>query len=302
MGSSEFLGFLGFLGRRSEEPRNSEEPEELYPGVTILHVTFFDVIRRITMTVRRINHVTTLRRLLSVALVATCITAVQSEAAGKRRSAKHPSAPNAITAEISGTVIDDVTGQPVVGALVQAGTRRDTTGDDGKFELKGVTGAGSIDVVVSRTGYAEKHTAITSGGQQTVTIRLTPRATITVRKTDNTTVQIDDDSFEFGFSDAFNYRSSADQEFCRADGSEIVVKREEIARINGPATLVQVAPCCTANTVQKINVTLKAGGTQDLYFTDTCVLTRSMDAVGRDHVTGRKVFIPFSEIAEVIFP
>jgi hypothetical protein len=155
---------------------------------------------------------------------------------------------------------------------------------------------------LGRSGYQEKHVAITASGRQTITVRLTPRATVSVRKTDGTTVQLDDNSIEFGFSDAFQYRSSTSEDFCRPDGTEINVKREEIVRINGPATLVQSAPCCTAQTVQKVNVTLKAGGATDLFFSDTCNFTRSVDLVGRNHATGRIVFIPFSQIAEVVFP
>jgi Carboxypeptidase regulatory-like domain len=251
---------------------------------------------------RRNDYVTNLRRLLSVALAATCIAAVQTDAAGKRRSVKHPTAPNAIHADITGTVIDDVTGAPVPNASVEAGGRDDITNAQGKFELEGVSGAGSVDVVVSRSGYNEKRTPITTGGKHTLTIRLTPRSTVTLRKTDGTVIQLDDNSIEFGFSDAFSYRSSTTENFCRPDGTEIVVKREEIARINGPATLVQSAPCCSAQTVQKVNVTLKAGGATDLFFSDTCNFTRSVDLVGRNHATGRIVYTPFSQIAEVIFP
>ena len=245
---------------------------------------------------------TNLRRLLSVALVATCITALQTDA-GKRRSVKHPSAPNAIQADIDGTVLDDVTGLPVPNASIHAGGRSDSTDDQGKFTLEGVSGAGSVDLVVTRTGYQEKHTAITTSGKQSITVRLTPRATVSVRKVDGSVIQLDDDSIEFGFSDAFSYRSSTSEDFCRPDGTQVEVQREEISRINGPATLVQAAPCCANNvTVQRVNVTLKAGGSTDLYFSDTCRLTRSVDLVGRNHVTGRVVFTPFSQIAEVIFP
>lgn len=243
-----------------------------------------------------------LRRLLSVALVATCITAIQADAAGKRRSVKHPSAPNAIQADIEGTVVDDVTGLPVANALVEAGGRDDLTNEEGEYELEGVSGAGALDLVVTRTGYHEKRTPITSGGTLTVNVRLTPRATVTVRKTDNTTLQLDDNSIEFGFSDAFSYRSSTTEQFCRPDGTQIEVRREEISRINGPASLVPSAACCPEQTVQRVNVTLKAGGATDLFFSDTCNFTRSVDLVGRNHVTGRIVYLPFSQIAEVIFP
>ncbi|HEY0157247.1 MAG TPA: carboxypeptidase-like regulatory domain-containing protein [Thermoanaerobaculia bacterium] len=244
---------------------------------------------------------TNLRRLLSVALIATCITAVQSEAA-KRRSVKHPSAPNVITAEITGTVVDDATGLPVVNATVVAGEESDVTDNQGKFTLKNVTGVGSVDLVVTRTGYTEKHVAITTSGKQTITVRVVSRSVVTVKKVDGTTFQLDDNSLEFGFSDLFTYRSSTDEDFCRPDGTQIVVKREEISRIVGPATLVPSAACCPGNTVQKVTVTLKAGGTTDLYFSDSCVYTRSVDLVGRNHVTGKVIYTPFSQIAEVVFP
>jgi hypothetical protein len=254
------------------------------------------------MTFRRTPYVTNLRRLLSVALVATCITAIQAEAAGKRRSVKTPTAPNAIHAHILGTVVDDVTGLPVVNALVEAGGRDDVTNAQGKFELEGVSGAGSVDLVVTRTGYADKHVPITTGGDQTITIRVVPRTTVSVRKVDGTIIQIDDNSVEFGFSDAFSYRSSSSEDFCRPDGTQIVVKRDEISKINGPAVLAPSAPCCPGQTVQRVNVTLKTGEVTQLHFSDTCVFTRSVDLVGRNHVTGHKIFIPFSQIAEVIFP
>ena len=123
---------------------------------------------------------TYLRRLLSVALVATCITAIEADAAGKRRSVKTPTAPNAIHGDITGTVVDDVTGAPVVNALVEAGGRDDITNAQGKFELEGVSGAGSLDLVVTRTGYADKHVAITAIGAQPISVRLVPRTTVSV--------------------------------------------------------------------------------------------------------------------------
>jgi hypothetical protein len=249
--------------------------------------------------------VTNLRRLLSVALVATCITAVQSEAAGgKRRSVQPRTPPNQIEAEITVTVIDNVTGAPVANATVEAGETTRATDENGKATLKGVRGTGSINILVKRSGYTEKHASVTEGGKQSVTVRLDPRATVTVRKTDNTVIQLDDDSVEFGYPDAFSgYRSSSNEDFCRPDGTAIVVNRSEITRINGPATMTPNAPCCPSNVpVEKINVTFKAGGSSDLFFADTCVLTHSIDLIGRNHVTGQVLYIPFTQVAEVVFP
>ncbi|HEX8255981.1 MAG TPA: carboxypeptidase-like regulatory domain-containing protein [Thermoanaerobaculia bacterium] len=244
-----------------------------------------------------------LRRLLSVALVATCFAVVPSEAAGKRRAVRHPTAPNAINAEISGTVIDNVTGQPVIGATVVAGEVSRKSDSQGKFTLKNVHGAGSVQVSASRTGYTTGGATITTSGDHNIVIRLNSLPTVTVKRTNNTTVNLDSDSVEFGYPDAFSgYRSSTNEDFCRADGTKLVVHREEVSRINGPATTAPASPCCPGASLERVSITLKTGGTQDLFFTDTCELTKSIDLIGRDHVTGKIIYIPFTQIAEVVFP
>lgn len=244
-----------------------------------------------------------LRRLLSVALVATFFAVVPSEAAGKRRAVRHPTAPNAISAEISGTILDAATNQPVVGVVVSAGEVSRKSDSQGKFSLKNVQGAGSVEISASRTGYTTGTASITTSGTHSIVIRLNSLPTVSVRRTNNTTVNLDSDSIEFGYPDAFSgYRSSTNEDFCRADGTKLVVNRDDIRRINGPATSVAASACCTGTALERISVTLKAGGTQDLFFSDTCELTKSIDLIGRDHVTGKILYIPFTQIAEVVFP
>ena len=53
---------------------------------------------------------------------------------------------------VAGTVIDDTTGEPVVGALVAIGSAEAATGDDGTFRVVGVP-FGRLDVVVIADGY-----------------------------------------------------------------------------------------------------------------------------------------------------
>src|SRR5687768_862253 len=90
-----------------------------------------------TMTSRRSMHYLRPSRLFAVALIATAVlVALPSEAAGRRRAASHPTATNKLTAaKISGTVVDDVTGQPIPLLRVRIGDRTDTTDNAGKFEV-----------------------------------------------------------------------------------------------------------------------------------------------------------------------
>ena len=249
-------------------------------------------------------YLTHLRRLLCVALVATCIAAVPAEAAGKRRSVRKTPVTGQLTADISGTILDAATGQPVVAARVEAGESSKQTDSTGKFTLKGVTIVGStINVKVSRSGYTTSTLQLNGGGPHNLSIRLSPLPTVTVRKTDNTTVQLDSDTIRFGYSIPFSgYRDAEFEEFCKADGSPITIDRAQISRITGPATTTRHAPCCGSVDTVKINVTLKTGENMDVYFVDACNGFPNVELLGRDHTTAKAQYIPFSSIAEVVFP
>lgn len=248
------------------------------------------------------------RRLLTVVLIATAALATApSYAQGRRRAAAHPTALGKITSpKISGTVLDDVTGQPVVFVRVRVGDRVDTTDSAGKFEVKNVSGfGGSIVVEAARTGYTAKTVQLTTGGEQVVNLRLLPQPTVRVKKTDNTTLDLDADSIEFGYPVVFSgYNTASFEEFCKPNGTAVTVNRSDIKRVNGAATKVVQAACCGDKQVEKINVELKTGEITDLYFVDTCNngTVTSIDLIGRDHISGKLVYTAFTTISEVVFP
>lgn len=244
------------------------------------------------------------RRILTAALVATVFLAVPSHA-DRRRAVDPPTAGGKLIAEqISGTVLDEVTGLPVIGARVHAGNRSDTTDSLGKFSLKNVTSYHSLFAVeTSRSGYATRIVNLNTGGTQVLTVRVQPAPTVHVRKADNVTYDIDFDSITFGYPVVFSgYNAATFEDFCRANGTAIVVDRSEIHRIVGPATLVTQASCCAARQVLKVNVELKSGETTDLFFTDSCLGVSSIDLIARNHVTGKVEYTPFTAISEIVFP
>jgi hypothetical protein len=248
-------------------------------------------------------HLTQLRGLLCVALVATCIAAVPSEAAGKRRSVRKTPVQGQFTADVSGTILDNVTGQPVVSARVHAGRVSKTTDAAGKFELKGVEAAGSLIIEVSRSGYTTKTQTLSTGGVHNLTIRVDPLPTVTVRKIDGTVLNLDYDSVRFGYPIPFSgYRDAEFEDFCKADGTAIVIDRSELRRMNGPATTVKHAPCCGDVDTLKVNVTLKTGESMDVYFVDACNGFPNIDVFGIDHVTAKAQYIAFTQLAEIVFP
>ena len=72
---------------------------------------------------------------------------------------------------VLGTIVDDRTGQPVVGALVTVGTRETATDDTGKFKVDNVP-FGRLDVVVVADGYEAYFGGARVG--ETVAIRMVP--------------------------------------------------------------------------------------------------------------------------------
>jgi hypothetical protein len=245
--------------------------------------------------------------MFTVALIATVAFAIPSYAAGRRRAVSHPSAANKLTSpKISGTVVDDVTGQPVIFATVRVGDRVDITDNAGKYQVKNVSSfGGKIIVEATRSGYATRSQQLTTGGEHVVNLRMQPLPTVRVKKTDNTIIELDADSIEFGYPVLFSgYTAAAFEEFCKPNGTAITVNRTDIRRVNGVATKSVQSACCGTNEIEKINVELKTGEVTDLYFIDTCNngTVTSIDLIGRNHTTGRTEYTAFSSISEVIFP
>jgi hypothetical protein len=245
------------------------------------------------------------RRLFTAALALTIIAVVPAHAEGRRRAVTPPTATGKLTADkISGTVVDDVTGQPVVFAHLKIGDRPANTDSLGRFEAKNVTSfQGTIAVEVTRSGYTTKNFELTTGGTQVITVRVQPTPTVRVRKGDGTTVDLDFESIEFGYPVVFSgYIASSTENFCRTNGTAVAINRSEIRRFTGPATFVNQAACCPGQNALKVTAELKTGETTDLIFADTCTGIPGIDLIGRNHVTGALVYTPFTSIAEITFP
>lgn len=247
-------------------------------------------------------HPTTLNRLLSLVLLTSILLALPA-AAGKRRSVKSadPNVPQ-IVATIDGIVIDAVTGGPVVFVEVRGGGKSSFTDTAGKFKLRDAVGLGSILLEAERSGYVKKTATVSTGGEQQITIRVSPTPTVRVRKTDNTTYEIDFESLEFGYPLTFGgYADATFDEFCRPDGSQVTIDRSEIKKITGPATKVTRASCCEGQELMRVNVELETGTSLDAVFRDSCNGYR-VDLIGREHVSANFQYIPFADVAEVVFP
>ncbi|HEX6083072.1 MAG TPA: hypothetical protein VF266_01010 [Thermoanaerobaculia bacterium] len=243
-----------------------------------------------------------LSRTLAAALLVSAVLAVPASAA-KRRSVAHRSPGVEFTVNISGVVLDNVTGQPVVGVELSTGQRFDATDTQGRFDLKNATGHGSILVEAKRSGYLPFSTRITPGAPTALTIRLTPTPTVTVRLTNGEVKNLDNESLKFGYPLAFTgYIESESEDFCKiADSSKVSINKSQMARLVGPAQIVPAGSCCTDNAA-KMTLTLKNGEVHDVLFTDTCQERYKVDIGGREHVSGQFVHLLITDVAEVIFP
>jgi hypothetical protein len=224
--------------------------------------------------------------------------------AAKRRAAGHPS--NASTdATLRGTVLDDATGQPVVGATVAVqglNNKTDSTDAAGNYEIKHVP-FGTYTLAFSRTGYDPKSASVTVTASSLPTqVRLTPKAAVVVKLTNGTTVQIDTETVEFAYMVPFSgYARSEYARFCLPGTGEYQPDRSEIKKIVGPIVPGTNAGCCKDGTPLKATLQLRTGQTQEVFFADSCV-GYEVDFLGRDHVSGQFVFLKFSEISEITFP
>ena len=220
--------------------------------------------------------------------------------AQKRRAVQHPGpAGPALNVVITGTVLDNVTGAPVINAEARLGNRTARTDSRGKFRLA-TTIHGTAELTVGRSGYTEVKEVITA--DRDITFRLTPTPTVRLRLTNGTTHDIDLESVEFGYVPPFgSYVKGPSDEFCRPGGATITLNRTDISKITGPAVSESNAACCPTSPIMRINATLKTGEVTPLYFVDSCT-GHGVDFIGRDHVTGNFVYSKFTDVAEILFP
>lgn len=240
-----------------------------------------------------------LRRIVAASLVAT-VLAVPAFAAARRRAVAHPSPSGAqFVVTIIGTVLDNVTGLPVRNASVNA-TFSGTTDANGKFRLRNVTGYGSVQVRVERTGYVTTTQTLKINESPDLTFRLTPTQTVSVRRTNGTTSALDIESVRFGHSALFNGYVQI-HEVCKTDGTHMTLDFAQVSRVGGPGVVVDSGPCCSSK-VAKIPLTLKGGAPFDIFFIDSCGDAAKPDFSGRDHVSGEFTYIAITDIAEIVFP
>lgn len=244
-----------------------------------------------------------LRRNLAVAAATALCLAVPAHAAKRRAAAtRSPGAPFTIE-KITGQVLDAATNQPVPFAAVSAGNRNDTTDAQGNFELKNVKGNGYLLFEVDRTGYKPYSSQFKPGDATTMSIRVTPTATVTIRKSNGDVVAVDMESLKFGYPVPFSgYREAESDDFCSLDGNKYYIHRAQMVKLTGPATLVPGGACCESGNAYKMNLKLKDGRTMDVIFTDTCDERYKVDIGARVHSTGAFVHIPITEISEIVFP
>lgn len=244
-----------------------------------------------------------LRHNVAAALVAALCIAVPAHA-GKRRAIGTRSPGAEFTVEVlTGQVLDSVTGQPVAFASFSAGNRRDTTDAEGRFEVKNVHGFGVMTVAVERSGYLPYAAPFRPGDAPTLTIRVAPTPTVTIRKTSGEVLTVDMESLKFGYPVPFSgYREAESDDFCTLNGQKSYIHRSEMKKLAGPAVLVPGGSCCEAGNAAKMTLTLKSGQTMDVLFTDTCEERYKVDIGARLHTAGTFVHVPITEITEIVFP
>jgi len=239
-----------------------------------------------------------LRRIVAASLVAT-VLAVPAFAA-RRRAVAHPTPSGApFTVTITGTVLDNATGLPVRNAIVNA-TFSAVTDANGKFRLRNVTGFGAIPIKVERSGFVTATQTLKINEAPDLTFRLTPTQTVSVRRTNGTSVALDIESVRFGHSALFNGYVQI-HEVCKSDGTHMTLDFTQFSRVSGPGVVVDSGPCCSSK-IAKIPLTLKSGENFDIFFIDSCGDSLKPDFSGRDHTSGEFAFIAVTDIAEIVFP
>lgn len=238
---------------------------------------------------------------LAVLAVLVALPGLAADKTSKRRSVSPPTPGVLFTAQVIGTITDAVTGAPVANVRVSGGRRSSQSDAQGKFEIKAAEGYGEILFDASRSGYTIYRSKLTGAGPHVLNIQLQPTPTVTVRKTDNTTIQVDYENLTFGYAVPFSgYRASESEQFCFGS-STAEVHKSAMKRIVGPG-VTGASACCTVREAMKVRLEQKNGAANDVWFIDSCDTEYRQELIVTNHVTGEPMDIPWSDIAEVIFP
>lgn len=239
-----------------------------------------------------------IRRTAALAF-AMLVIAIPTTAA-RRRGVASTARPPKVTGVVRGTVTDAVTGLPVISAKAEVG-RSDSTNSSGQFDISDAFGYGTLDFEVSRSGYLPYFVRLPAG-EHNLTIRLTPTPTVTLRKTDQTVVNLDYESLKFRYSSGFSGSEAEYEEFCQPDGSIRKVGRSQFRKMTGPATYINDPGCCTKAETMRMTIELKNEPAGEFRFADSCSTVNPMSIRARNHVTGEILTFPLTEVSEVVFP
>ena len=242
-----------------------------------------------------------MKRLALLVVVLLLLPSLAS--AQKRRSVGAPEVASSgpVTISCRGTVTDAVTGLPVAYAALTVGNgRRVFASRLGTYAFSVVSTKGDIDVTAGRTGYQSSSTRVSGAGVHDVNFSLAGRPTVTLQKMDGTTVALDDDSVKFGYVVPFiGYQTASGNDFCMSDGTHGNTPMAQIARVTGLGS--PLPSSCCQGLAQRALLELRDGTIHDATFTDSCY-GYTVDLIGREHNTGEPVYLPFSEVGEIVFP
>ena len=204
---------------------------------------------------------------------------------------------------ISGVVRDATTGLPILGAIVHSGTsfcQKGGTKADGVYSLT-IPGARPVLITVDHFAYQTQTVVFTGAAGMTLDFLLTPLPVATVKMVNGDTHIVTVDTAQFGWAVPLsNYVRGDNANLCKADGSSFAPSKVDFAKIIGPPTSVNYAPCCTVGPILTMNVEMKSGDKFPAYFRDSCYETE-IDFIGREASTGLYVYLDFTKIAEIDF-
>lgn len=229
------------------------------------------------------------------------LIALPLAAANPRRRASGMSPAATTEVEVTGTIKDSVTGQPVVGVVVAVGRLRVNSDTAGKFKItlpKGVTTV----LTASRSGYESVTFSVAPAGALTHDLKMKPTATVAVVLTNGTRYDLDGETAQFAYLVPLSgYAKSDTANFCRPDGSAWTPAKSELKKITGPGIKTNVAACCPNSPVVVVNVEAKDGTTSQVSMKDSCI-GYEVDFVGRNHITAEFQYFRWTDIAQVVFP
>ena len=219
-------------------------------------------------------------------------------AASRQRIINRPTGPQAT---LSGQTRDAVTDATAVSIEVEGPRRYATTDAEGKFTMQIPVGL-PVTLTFHRAGYETLTETVTITGNESRVFRLTPLPTARITRLSGVSHAVAADTVEFGWMVPFSgYRRHRSALMCRPGGGEFILDRSEIDRVEGPALTVMDAACCPDKLVRGAVFELATGEKITAYFMDTCDAA-TMEVIARDQTTYEMIFVPLSELVEVVFP